>query len=125
MTFIQRLGYYSGGLILGIIILIFFFSGKKSSCDYSPNARVLKNIRIKDQYYTTKSIRFLVKNKVDTSYVTYLLHHGKVDFGASNTQLDSCKIYSIKSPKKDSTQIALKIKNCEKAATILSISKLK
>jgi len=125
MSFLQRLGFYSGGLTIGIIILIFFFSGKKSSCDYSPNARVLKNIRIKEQFYSTKSISFLVKNKIDTSSISNLLKTGKVDFGESNTKLDSCKIYTIKSRKKDPVQLILNIKNCDKRATILNVSRLK
>jgi len=125
MTFVQRLSYYSGGLVLGIIVVAFFFSGKKSSCDYSPTARVLKNIRIKDRFYSPKSISYLIDHKIDTASVSALLENGKVDFGESNTKLDSCKTYVIKSRKKDSIQIKLNIQNCNKAATILSIEKLK
>ena len=47
MKLIQRVAWYSGGFIIGIIVLMFFLSGKKTSCDYSPNARTLKNIRSK------------------------------------------------------------------------------
>lgn len=124
MTFLQRLGYYSGGLVLGLIILFFFFSGKKSSCDYSPTARVLKNIRIKDHFYSSQSITFLVQNQLDTTAVNYLLENGKVDFEASNTKLDSCKTYVITSRKKETLQLKLNIENCNKKATILSIEDL-
>ncbi len=123
MTFVQRLSYYSGGLILGSIVVIFFLSGKKSSCNYSPTARVLKNIRNKERYYSPKSINYLLQNKVDTASISALLENGKVDFSESNTKLDSCKIYVIKSAKKDNIQLILNIENCEKKATILSILK--
>jgi len=125
MTFIQRLGYYSGGLILGIIVVVFFFSGKKTSCDYSPTARVLKNIRIKDRFYSPESIAYLVTNKIDTTSISSLLVNGKVDFGESNTELDSCKTYVIKSRKNDTLQLKLKIENCDEKATILNIEKIK
>jgi len=125
MTFLQRLGFYSGGLVLGLIVVAFFFSGKKSSCSYSPTARFLKNIRIKDHIYTQQSITFLVKNQMDTTAVNYILENGTVDFGASNTELHSCKTYIITSRKKDSLQLKLNIKNCTKKATILSIEDFK
>ncbi len=44
MSFIKRLYYYSGGFIIGIFFLVFIFSGKKTSCNYGPNARVIDNI---------------------------------------------------------------------------------
>lgn len=125
MTFIQRLGYYSGGLTIGIIIVIFFFAGKKSSCSYSPNSRVLKNIRIKDHYYSPETLSFLIGNKLDTNAINYVLANGKVDFGESNTQLDSCKTYTINTSKKDSLTLQMVVKNCNKQATILSLKSLK
>ena len=54
MKLIHRIGYYLGGFTIGIVILIFFLSGKKTSCDYGPNARVLKNIRSKHKTYTAE-----------------------------------------------------------------------
>ena len=47
MKFIHRLGFYLGGFSIGLIFLAFFLSGKKTSCAYGPNARVLKNISTK------------------------------------------------------------------------------
>ena len=47
MTLLQRIGYYLGGFSIGLIILAFFLNGKKVSCDYGPEARVLKNINTK------------------------------------------------------------------------------
>ena len=41
---IRRLGYYLGGFSVGIILLTFILSGKKTSCNYGPNARVIDNL---------------------------------------------------------------------------------
>ena len=41
MKFIHRLGLYLGGFSVGLIFLMFFLV-EKTSCAYSPNARVLK-----------------------------------------------------------------------------------
>lgn len=125
MTFVQRLAYYGSGLAMGIFVVIFFFSGKKSSCDYSPTARVLKNIRNKERYYTPKSIEYLFKNNIDTASISQLLIHGKVDFGASNTKLDSCKTYAIKGNSPELELLSIIVENCDKKATITSITKAK
>src|SRR5690606_19790623 len=95
MKFIHRLAYFSVGLFFGIIILMFFLGGKRTSCDYSPNARTLKNIRIKDRAFTQEALQFFQSNNLDTSSVTTILNKGKVDFGKSQTDSDLCNIYFV------------------------------
>ena len=121
MKLAARLAYYSVGFFIGIIILMFFLSGKKTSCDYGPDARVLKNIRIKKRAFEPNALLFLEQNQLDTSIVKNILNSGDVDFSNSNTKLDSCKIYSIEGEVKEKN-LLLKIENCENQATILQIS---
>ena len=94
MKLAARLAYYSVGFFIGIMILMFFLSGKKTSCDYGPDARVLKNIRIKNKTYEPSVLLFLKENQLDTSVVRNMLNSGDVDFSNSNTKLDSSKIYA-------------------------------
>lgn len=117
MKLIHRLGYYGIGLFFGIVILIFFLSGKKTSCDYSPNARVLKNIRIKERIFSKNSLNFFNANKIDTSIVSNILKDGDVDFNRSKTDAKPCGIYFISSDS-DNTSIELEIENCDSIATI-------
>jgi len=117
MKFIYRLGYFSIGLIMGIIILMFFLGGKKASCDYSPNARTLKNIRIKERSFSTEAIHFFEVNKIDTSSVSAILEDGNVDFGKSKTKQEPCRIYFISGEIETGT-LELQIENCEKTATV-------
>jgi hypothetical protein len=117
MKFIYRLGYFSFGLIMGIIILMFFLGGKKASCDYSPNARTLKNIRIKERSFSTEAIHFFELNKIDTSSVSAILDDGNVDFGKSKTKQEPCRIYFI-SGEIETRTLELQIENCEKTATV-------
>jgi len=117
MKFIYRLGYFSIGLIMGIIILMFFLGGKKASCDYSPNARTLKNIRIKERSFSTEAIHFFEVNKIDTSSVSAILEDGNVDFGKSKTKQEPCRIYFISGEIETGT-LELQIENCEKNATV-------
>ena len=119
MKLIHRVAYYLGGFTIGIVILLFFLSGKRASCDYSPNARTLKNIRIKERVFTKEALLELKENNLDTSVVSLLLKNGSVLFSESNTNLDSCKQYVIEGVEKDRI-IKLRIENCDRTAKILS-----
>ena len=120
MKFIHRLGYYLGGFSIGLIILAFFLSGKKTSCSYSPNARVLKNIRVKERVYSESALENLALYELDTTQVSNLLSSGNVDFGRSNTELYSCKTYMITGEASEKS-LELLVENCDSIATVLEI----
>ena len=44
MKFIHRLGYFMGGFAVGLVILAVFLNGKRTSCAYFPDARVMRDI---------------------------------------------------------------------------------
>ncbi|WP_026934960.1 DUF4258 domain-containing protein [Christiangramia echinicola] len=117
MKFVHRLAYYGLGLFFGIVILIFFLGGKKTSCDYSPNARVLKNIKIKERHFTSNSMNFFETNNIDTSIVSLILKDGDVDFNKSNTEAKPCKIYFVSGETGRNT-LVIEIENCDSIATI-------
>ncbi len=117
MKFIHRLGYYLGGFSIGLIILAFFLSGKKTSCDYSPDARVLKNIRIKERVYSEEALEKMKMYQVDTSEISTVLQKGDVDFSRSNTKLDSCKTYLV-TGRSQIHNLELLFENCDSIATL-------
>lgn len=119
MKLIQRVGYYLGGFSIGLVILAFFLSGKKTSCSYGPDARVLKNISTKRLAYSSASSE-IIKNNLDSLAIPYILKHGDVNFSKSNTKLDFCKIYVIED-NYNGKDIALTVENCEHKATIKAI----
>src|SRR5690606_20605641 len=95
MKLAYRLAYFSGGFLIGIALLFFILSGKKTSCAYGPESRTLKNIRLKERAFSESTLQILRENKMDTSAVSTLLENGDVLFSESNTELDSCRIYVI------------------------------
>lgn len=111
----QRFFYYLGGFFIGLILLFFFLGGKNTSCDYGPNARVLKNIKIKEREYTQKVLQNMTTYDIDTSAISTILNIGRVNFSKSNTSLDSCKSYVIEGEVKENT-IELVVKNCDSIA---------
>jgi hypothetical protein len=120
MKFIHRLGYYLGGFSIGLIVLAFFLSGKKASCDYGPNARTIKNISSKKLRYSENTKFFIITYRLDSMKVSNLIKTGDIDFSNSKTHLDSCNIYTIES-KLDSEEVILMVENCKEVATILSL----
>lgn len=120
MKFIHRLGYYLGGFSIGLIILAFFLSGKRTSCDYSPNARVLKNIRIKERAYSEEALQQLRTYQVDTAEISTILQKGDVDFSRSNTEADSCKTYWV-SGRSKIHNLDLLFENCDSIATLQKV----
>jgi hypothetical protein len=120
MTFKQRLPYFLGGLILGIIVVIFFLGKKNTSFDYLPNARVLKNIRIKNRMFSEEALYTLNTAKIDTAVISQILKKGNVD-NLNKIRLDSCIQYNIKG-EKEFKNISLTVKNCDSIAFIENIT---
>ncbi|WP_425075379.1 hypothetical protein [Psychroserpens sp. S379A] len=120
MKLIHRIGYYLGGFSIGLIVLAFFLSGKKTSCDYSPNARTIKNISIKKKMYSDVAMTTMNRHNIDTLIVSELIKTGDVNFSESDTKSEGCKTYLIENTYKDEN-LELQIKNCDSTATILSL----
>lgn len=120
MKFIHRLGYYFGGFAIGLIILAFFLSGKKTSCSYSPNARTTKNISQKQKIYSDEALKIMSTFQLDTTAVADMIKFGKVDFSKSDTHSEDCKTYTIENSYKQQ-EFILTVMNCDSIATIKSI----
>lgn len=120
MTTLQRFGYFGIGLFFGIVILIFFLGGKKASCDYGPNARVLAEIESKSTVYSANSEAFLQQHKIDTSEISKVLSEGKVDFDRSDVHAEPCNQYYVSGSASDKL-VELNIENCDTIATIQEI----
>jgi len=120
MKFIHRLGFYLGGFSIGLVLLAFFLSGKKTSCSYGPESRVLKNINTKTVIFSSEATSFINSKQIDTLQVNYILHKGDVVFSKSDTRKKPCGIFHIEGIL-NNKEAALTVENCEKAATLKSI----
>lgn len=120
----HRFIYYFSGFAIGIVFLIFFFSGKKTSCAYGPDARTLKSIRIKKKAYSEQANAFFAEHRIDSTSVQHILKTGDVDFGKSLTHKDSCNVYFVYGDYRDQT-LELQIERCDSIATIQKIHALK
>ncbi|MCW5519514.1 hypothetical protein J1N09_06670 [Aureitalea sp. L0-47] len=121
MNLIKRIAWYSGGFVIGIIVLLFFLGGKKASCDYGPTARTLKNIRTKNIVLSEQALNQLAQYSLDSSAVHTILKKGDVIFSESNTSLDSCKIYAIQG-ELEKVEVKFFAENCSDQAKIDKIT---
>lgn len=114
MNLLKRFGFYFFGFAIGLIFLAFFFKGKRTSCAYGPNARVIKNINLKKVAYS--------QFQKDSTAIRKIITHGDVIFSKSNTKLDSCKIYYING-KQELKSHYVTLKNCDSLVTITGYGK--
>ena len=120
MKLLHRIGYYLGGFSVGLIILAFFLRGKKTSCDYGPNARTTKNIANKEKQFSTESESVMGDYGMDTLTVSNLIRYGEVNFSKSNTEAKDCKTYFVENSFKDQ-DFEISIENCDSIAIIRNI----
>jgi len=121
MKIAHRFAWYLGGFGIGLILLFFFLSGKKTSCDYGPDARVMKNIRIKERIYSEEALNALYNHNLDTLAISSLLRTGDVNFGESNTDLDSCRQYLIEGTVNEK-ELAVLFENCDSTARVIRLT---
>lgn len=117
MNLLKRFGFFISGFSIGLILLAVFLRGKKTSCDYGPNARTIKKIMLKPKVLSVDAMHFLKKHNIDSTSVNDIIAKGDVNFSKSETRLDSCKVYYVES-KFESKSISIIIRNCDKKSFI-------
>ncbi len=107
MDFSKKIKLFSFGLLLGTFFLITFLNGKKVSCNYGPESRVIKNLKQKKWIFENKKIA------LDSFSVIDFLENSKVNFNKSNTKKDSCRVYYLKGVRRYK-EIIINAVNCSK-----------
>ena len=121
MSFFKRLIYYLGGVGLGIILLMFFLSGKKTSCDYGPNARTLKFLKSKPLIKSIESEKSLAIYSLDSANISFVLKHGEVNFSNSVIDSEVPNIYSVEVELEDNRSFEFRFRVKEDSIELMSI----
>ena len=127
--FLIRLGYYLGGLAIGVIAVTYINKQKGTSFNYGPNARVLSQIRLKDTLNISPNAQTILEQyHLDSLDIAYVLHKGEWIRSKSNVHQTPCPDYWIEATIgkkiKDSihrNSFAFIIERCEYTATIKEI----
>ena len=120
MKLLHRIGYYLGGFSIGLVVLAFFLNGKKVSCDYGPEARVLKNINSKELRIPDTVQNELNRQLIDSLDIREVLKYATIRFSQSDTRKEPCGIYYLESTS-DNAKMDLKVENCDSIATITEV----
>lgn len=120
MKLIQRFGYYLGGFSMGLVILAFFLNGKKASCSYGPESRVLKNINTKNIHYSQNILEFIENGTIDSTQIDAVLKKGSINFSNSNPRQEPCGTYSVEGVVNEK-EITILVENCDSIATLTNI----
>lgn len=102
---------------IGLIILSFIFSGKKTSCNYGPQARVKSQLLKKEIIIPDSFIKMNISNQTINDFIK----NSSVDFSMSNTNKDSCKTYVLNGYL-SSKKTSIKFENCVKTLSLLEIN---
>lgn len=119
MKTLYRLGYYFVGLSLGLVIVSFVFSGKKTSCNYGPQARVLANLAKKRVYIEEGLLKEYPT--LDSLGFRQLLEKAQVEFDQSTRGIDSCKTYQLNAFWQEQP-VQIKLQNCADEVRILQMN---
>ncbi|GAB5399356.1 MAG: hypothetical protein Aureis2KO_09410 [Aureisphaera sp.] len=89
--------------------------------DYLPNARVLKNIRLKKRAFSDNVLQELTRQQLDTSAISKVLEDGDVLFSQSDTERDDCNLYVIRGEVSEKW-LKITVENCENLAKVEDIT---
>ncbi|PHR93844.1 MAG: hypothetical protein COA80_13360 [Leeuwenhoekiella sp.] len=126
MKILYRLGFYLGGFSIGLILLAFFIKGsgvELPSCDYLPNARLLKTIRNNGYALSPQAEKQLQELALDTSDLNTVFLEGEVDFKNSDPRKEPCGFYIINSQETMPVPLVAKVERCDEAFEVLSVTK--
>jgi hypothetical protein len=123
MKVYQRFAYYLIGLVMGCFFVAAVWSGKDTSCNYFPNARVLNDLRNKPFNYSVETKNILSEGWISQADVKTILTYGDVDFDQSNEPLKGGKRYIIEGQTSKKTPVILEVINYTDKAVLNNIVK--
>ena len=117
---VKRFGFFFGGFAIGLVMLAFFLNGKKASCSYGPDSRVIKNIGLKQLIYSEASQGQIKTLTLDSSKVRQLIKRADINFSKSEARQKPCGLYVLESSieRKD---YELTIENCSRKALLVKV----
>ena len=116
----KRFALYGFGFAIGLVLVFFFLGGKKASCNWLPNDRMLKIIRQKQINYSLETQQMINNTEIDSLDINLILDHGDIDFSKSQVKNNPCRKYLINGTQ-EQKNISLTVKICDSIATIETV----
>jgi len=119
----QRFTLYGIGFAMGIVIVFFFLGGKRASCNWMPNDRILNIIERKQLLYGDQIEQNLKEAEADSLDIRAILKNGDIDFSKSRVKNEPCRLYWIEGQGKQSS-LLISVELCDSIATVSSVKRL-
>lgn len=119
----QRFTLYGIGFAMGIVMVFFFLGGKRASCNWLPNERILSIIERKQLLYGDQVEQNLLAAEADSLDIRNILTNGDIDFSKSRVKNDPCRLYWIQGQGKQSS-LLISVELCDSIATVKSLQRL-
>lgn len=117
-----RFTLYGIGFAMGIIIVFFFLGGKKASCNWLPNDRILNIISQKYISFSKEVKEEMSRTETDSLEIMQILDRGDIDFSKSQVKNDPCRNYWIEGSV-DQNILVITVELCDSTAVVKTLFK--
>lgn len=115
-----RFTLYGIGFAIGIVLVFFFLGGKKASCNWLPNDRILNIISQKKITFSEEVNNKLSSTETDSLDVMQLLERGDIDFSKSQVKNEPCRNYWIEGLV-DQKNLVITVEICDSIAMVKTL----
>jgi len=115
-----RFTLYGIGFAIGIVIVFFFLGGKKASCNWLPNDRILNIISQKYISFSEEVKEEMSKTETDSLDIMQILDRGDIDFSKSQVKNDPCRNYWIEGSV-DQKNLVITVELCDSTAVVKTL----
>lgn len=118
-----RFTLYGFGFVIGILIVFFFLGGKKASCNWLPNDRILNIISQKDLSLSHQVREQIKTTETDSLDIMKILSDGDIDFSQSIVKNDPCRNYWIQGTM-DQSNLIITVELCDSTAVVQTLKNI-
>ena len=115
-----RFTLYGFGFVLGLILVFFFLGGKKSSCNWMPNDRILNIIAQKEISFDDHVKQIMASSAIDSLDLMMILQNGDIDFSKSQVKNEPCRNYWIQGDQKQKDMV-ITVELCDSLAVVKTL----
>ena len=115
-----RFTLYGIGFAIGIVLVFFFLGGKKASCNWLPNDRILNIISQKKITFSEDVHNELTSTETDSLAIMQILKRGEIDFSKSQVKNDPCRNYWIEGAV-DQKDLVITVEVCDSTAVVKTL----
>jgi len=118
----RRFALYGFGFAIGLVLVFFFLGGKRASCNWLPNDRILNIIGQKQVSYSREVWSGLPEIGADSTDIASILRTGDVDFSKSQVKNEPCRSYWIEGTEKQNN-LYITVEVCDSIALVKTVSR--